>query len=118
MYYGIFVSYPAELCYPMPPENGKGSPKECVSTNATADLHTYFLRRFAINLPSYLKKNHTSTSIYDTIFCFEDHPAEGDGTRTGVVFLCEKMGWGDQLFGHTLPTCSLNTALPPFFLPR
>ena len=32
----------------MPPENGKGTPKECVSTSATSNLHTYFLRRSAI----------------------------------------------------------------------
>ena len=27
VYYGTFLSYPEEICYPMPPENVKGTPK-------------------------------------------------------------------------------------------
>ena len=37
-------------------------PNECVSTSATADIHTYFLRRSAIKFTFLLKKKHASTS--------------------------------------------------------
>ena len=64
VYSGTFLSYTAELRYPIPPENRKIN--ECVFTSATADLHTYFLRRSTIKFTYLLKNNHhasTSTSV-------------------------------------------------------
>ena len=63
VYSVTLLSNPAELCYPMPPEHGKGTPKKRVSTSATADLHMYILCRSAIKF-TFLPKNnnHVSTS--------------------------------------------------------
>ena len=109
MYYGIFVSYPAELRYPMPPENGKGSPKECVSTKATADLHTYFLRRFAINLPSYFKKTTHQLAYMTQYFVLRPTLLRGTGRVRGLCFCVKKWGGGiNYLVTHSQPASCIN----------
>ena len=51
------------LCHQKIEKERKLTPKECVSTSATADLPTYFLRRSAIKFCLLLQNNnHASTS--------------------------------------------------------
>ena len=59
VYSVTFLSNPAELRYPMPPEHTKGTPKERVYTSATADLHTYILRMSVIKFTFLPKKTTT-----------------------------------------------------------
>ena len=82
----------------MPPENGKvkkGTPKGCVSTSATADLHTYFLLRSAKTITFLQKKtmHQLSKFSHDVGMC-EDRPAKGGGTKMGrcCVFVHENEG--------------------------
>ena len=116
VYYGTFLLYPEEnftLCHHKTRKERKLTPKGCVSASATAGLHTYFLRRSAIKFSFFLKNNtHASTSPKNNMFVFvRNAPSKGDGTRTrtGVVFLCEIMGWGHNcLATHSRPTSRIQ----------
>ena len=66
VYSGNLLSYREELrdhMHHQMENERKGTPKECVSTSATADLHMYFFCRSAIKITFVLNKNnHASMS--------------------------------------------------------
>ena len=117
VYSGTLLSYREELrdhMHHKMENERKGTPKECVSTSATADLHMYFFCRSAIKSTFLLNNNnHASMSTNDTrcwIFgCVRTTPTGGVGRRRGVVFLCARIG-GELLCGHMLPTRSPQPA--------
>ena len=126
--------FPEELCifryFPVAPsgttlsystrkwrKNEKGTPKECVSTSATADIHTYLLCTSAIKFTLLQEKNHASTSV--TVWrCLKlwGSPRQGGRDVDGgcCVFVWENGGGRNCLdtYSDLQPAYSTNPVSP------
>ena len=101
-----FPVVPSGTTLPYAIRKRKVTPKECVSTSSTDDLHTYFLCRSVIQFSLLLKNNnHTSTSPNGIRFVFVWGPPYRGGRDVGrgeVVFFCAKIGGGGAtVWPHT-----------------